>query len=87
MCIRGRGAPGTVPLHNLRVTSHVLHQDVPLEWYQLRFVYVISPCLFVHVSFFSKDFKGSEKRKALALFGGFSFFSPKKKARVGESGS
>ena len=24
------GAPGTVPLHNLRVTSHVLHQDVPL---------------------------------------------------------
>ena len=24
------GAPGTVPLHNLRATSHVLHQDVPL---------------------------------------------------------
>ena len=24
------GAPGTVPLHNLRVTSHVLHQAVPL---------------------------------------------------------
>ena len=24
------GAPGTVPLHNLRVTSHVLHQEVPL---------------------------------------------------------
>ena len=24
------GPPGTVPLHNLRVTSHVLHQEVPL---------------------------------------------------------
>ena len=23
------GAPGTVPLHDLRVTSHVLHQGVP----------------------------------------------------------
>ena len=23
------GTPGTVPLHNLRVPSHVLHQDVP----------------------------------------------------------
>ena len=24
------GTPGTVPLHNLRVTSHVLQLDVPL---------------------------------------------------------
>ena len=31
------GAPGPVPLHNLRVTSHVLHQDVPLGSYQVRF--------------------------------------------------
>ena len=31
------GAPGTVPLHNLRVTSHVLHQEVPLAWYRVRF--------------------------------------------------
>ena len=31
------GDPGTVPLHNLRVTTHVLHQDVPLGWYQVRF--------------------------------------------------
>ena len=31
------GAPGMVPLHNLRGTSHVLHQDVPLGWYQVRF--------------------------------------------------
>ena len=30
------GAPGTVPLHNLRVTSHVLHLKVPLEWYRVR---------------------------------------------------
>ena len=30
-CGRGRGAPGTVPLHNLRVTSHSLHQDVSLR--------------------------------------------------------
>ena len=30
------GAPGTVPLHNLRVTSHVLHQKVPLGWYRVR---------------------------------------------------
>ena len=30
------GAPGTVPLHNLRVTSHVLHQEVPLGWYRAR---------------------------------------------------
>ena len=30
------GAPGTVPLHNLRVTSHVLHQEVPLGWYRVR---------------------------------------------------
>ena len=29
-CVRGRGAPGTVALNNLSVTSHVLHQDVPL---------------------------------------------------------
>ena len=31
------GALGTVPLHNLRVTSHVLHQDVPLGWHQAHF--------------------------------------------------
>ena len=31
------GAPSTIPLHNLRVTSHVLHQDVPLGRYQVRF--------------------------------------------------
>ena len=31
------GAPGTVPLHSLRVTSHVLHQYAPLWWYQVRF--------------------------------------------------
>ena len=31
------GAPGTVHLHDLRVTSHVLHRDVPLGWYQVRF--------------------------------------------------
>ena len=30
------GAPVTAPLRNLRVTSHVLHQDVPLGWYQAR---------------------------------------------------
>ena len=30
------GTPGTVPLHNLRVTSHVLHQEVPLGWYRVR---------------------------------------------------
>ena len=30
------GAPGTVPLHNLRVTSHVLHQEAPLGWYRVR---------------------------------------------------
>ena len=30
------GAPGTVPLHNLRVTSHVLHQEVPLGWYRKK---------------------------------------------------
>ena len=35
------GAPGTVPLHNLRVTSHVLQQDVPLGWYRVRFVCII----------------------------------------------
>ena len=35
-CVRGRGgATGTVPLHNLRVTSHVLHQEVPLGWYRV----------------------------------------------------
>ena len=30
------GTPGTVPLRNLRVTSHVLHQEVPLGWYRAR---------------------------------------------------
>ena len=30
------GAPGRIPLHNLRVTSHVLHQEVPLGWYRVR---------------------------------------------------
>ena len=30
------GAPGTVPLRNLRVTSHILHQKVPLGWYRVR---------------------------------------------------
>ena len=30
------GAPGTVPLHNLRVTSHLLHQEAPLGWYRVR---------------------------------------------------
>ena len=39
------GAPGTVPLHNMRVTSHVLQQDVPLRWYQVRFVGII----FAHI--------------------------------------
>ena len=29
-CVREGGAPGTVPLHNVRVTPHVLHQEVPL---------------------------------------------------------
>ena len=29
------------PLHNLRVTSHVLHQDVSLGWYQVRFFLII----------------------------------------------
>ena len=32
------GAPGTVPLHNLRVTAHVLPRDEPLGWYQARFL-------------------------------------------------
>ena len=31
-CVWGRGRSRMVPLHNLRVTSHVLHQDVPLGW-------------------------------------------------------
>ena len=35
------GAPGTVPLHNLRVTSHVLHQEVPLGWYRVRLFWII----------------------------------------------
>ena len=30
------GTPGTVHLHNLRVTSHLLHQEVPLGWYRVR---------------------------------------------------
>ena len=34
------GTPGTVHLHNLRVTSHVLHQDVPLKWYQILFFFL-----------------------------------------------
>ena len=37
---REGGAPGTVPLRNLRVTAHVLHQDVPLEWYWVRFFWI-----------------------------------------------
>ena len=36
-CVRGMGAPPvTVPLHNLRVASHVLYQEVPLGWYRVR---------------------------------------------------
>ena len=35
------GAPGTVPLHNLRVTSHVLHQEMPLGWYRVRLFWII----------------------------------------------
>ena len=35
------GAPGTVPLHNLRVTSHVLHQKVLLGWYRVRLFWII----------------------------------------------
>ena len=35
------GTPGTVPLQNLRVTSHVLHQDVPLAWYRVRFFWIV----------------------------------------------
>ena len=27
--------------HDLRVTSHVLHQDVPFGWYQVRFFWII----------------------------------------------
>ena len=38
------GAPGPVPLHNLRVTSHVLHWDVPLGWYQMPSFWIT----FVH---------------------------------------
>ena len=34
------GAPVTVPLHDLRVTSHVLHRDVPLGWYQVRLFWI-----------------------------------------------
>ena len=34
------GASGTVPLRNLRVTSHVLRQHVPLEWFQVRFFWI-----------------------------------------------
>ena len=36
-----REGPGTVPLHNLRVTSHVLHQEVPLEWYRVRLFWIV----------------------------------------------
>ena len=36
LCTGKGGAPGTVPLHNLRVTSHVLHREVPLGWYRVR---------------------------------------------------
>ena len=40
--VYGEGsAPGTVPLHNLRVSSHVLHRDVPLGWYQVHFFWII----------------------------------------------
>ena len=35
------GAPGTVPLTHPKVTSHVLHQDVPRGWYQVRFFWII----------------------------------------------
>ena len=31
------GAPGTVLVHNLKITSHVLHRDVPFGWCQVRF--------------------------------------------------
>ena len=31
------GTPGTVPLHNLRVTSHAQRRDMPLGWYEVRF--------------------------------------------------
>ena len=42
------------------------------------------PCFFVHFPFFSKDFRGSAKRKTLAFFGFPLLFF--KKARVGGSG-
>ena len=29
LCKGKGGAPGAAPLHNLRVTSYILHQDVP----------------------------------------------------------
>ena len=35
------GAPGTVPLRNLRVTSHLHHRDMPLGWYQVCFFGII----------------------------------------------
>ena len=35
------GAPGATPLHNRRVTSHVLHQEVPLGWCRVCFVCII----------------------------------------------
>ena len=38
---RGKGAPATAPLHDLRVTSHVLHRDVSLGWHQVRFFGII----------------------------------------------
>ena len=31
------GAPGTVPLHNLRVTSHVLHEEVVPSTFLLNY--------------------------------------------------